>query len=159
MERLELFSDEINNCSTIAQLGEKLTTEVNFLVRLPETESKANLSSAVERAKEYILVQYHNPISVNDIAESVGLSDSGLMSKFKKETGQTVNQYLVQVRINKAKKLLRFKSVTETAFEVGFNNSNYFGTVFKKQTGQTPGQFQQSENMNKMIFRLLFHFV
>ncbi|WP_143873175.1 helix-turn-helix domain-containing protein [Catenovulum sediminis] len=56
----------------------------------------------------------------------------------------SINQYLIDVRINKSKDLLITMSVTETAFEVGFNNSAYFSTVFKKQTGKTPKEYQQS---------------
>lgn len=65
------------------------------------------------------------------------------MRRFKQETGQTVNQHLTQVRIENAKRLLASISVTETAFEVGFNDSNYFSTVFKKQTGHTPNGFKK----------------
>ncbi|MER2490742.1 helix-turn-helix domain-containing protein [Catenovulum sediminis] len=45
----------------------------------------------------------------------------------------SINQYLIDVRINKSKDLLITMSVTETAFEVGFNNSAYFSIVFKNK--------------------------
>jgi AraC-like DNA-binding protein len=45
--------------------------------------------------------------------------------------------------MERAKELLAEKTVTETAFEVGYNNSSYFGSVFKKQFGMTPLQFKK----------------
>jgi len=64
---------------------------------------------------------------------------------FKKETGENVSTYLNQVRIEKAKELLRDETVKtyEVAYQVGFNDPNYFYVLFKKYTGCTPGEYRQ----------------
>ena len=80
------------------------------------------------------------------LVSHLNVSRSFLMSAFKQSEGMTVNQYLTQLRIERAKLLLATKSVTETAFEVGYNNSNYFSTVFKKATDTTPTQYQERIN-------------
>ncbi|MCU4676262.1 AraC family transcriptional regulator [Catenovulum sp. 2E275] len=96
----------------------------------------------VESIKTYILTNYDSDISLNNVADNVGCSRSHVTKVFKNVTSQTILQYLVDVRVHKAKTLLLTKSVTETAYEVGFNNSAYFSTVFKKQTGLTPKEYQ-----------------
>lgn len=105
--------------------------------------SEINTNSVVEQARSFIAQNYHEDISVKSIAAHLSVSGSYLMSLFKKSTGKTLNQHLVEIRMEQAKLLLLSQSVTETAFAVGFNTSNYFATVFKKQTGQTPKQYQQ----------------
>ncbi|MDU0353719.1 AraC family transcriptional regulator [Paraglaciecola aquimarina] len=98
----------------------------------------------IERIKQYLCEHYQEDIDIEQLATTFNISRSYLMREFKKETQQTVNQFLTARRIEMAKELLKTHSVTDTAFAVGFNNSNYFSTVFKKTTGSTPIQFQQS---------------
>ncbi|WP_374761402.1 helix-turn-helix domain-containing protein [Pseudoalteromonas sp. MM1] len=70
---------------------------------------------------------------------------------FKQLTASTINQYLADVRINQAKLLLLTKTVTETAYAVGFNNSAYFSTVFKKHTQLSPKEYQQQGQLKSSI--------
>lgn len=71
------------------------------------------------------------------------------MREFKKKTGQTLNQYQTVLRIENAKQLLATKSVTETAYKVGYSNPNYFSTVFKRHIGLSPVAFQESIKNDK----------
>ncbi|NRA43031.1 MAG: helix-turn-helix transcriptional regulator, partial [Pseudomonadales bacterium] len=96
----------------------------------------------IVRVQKYLTEHYQNDIDVDQLAEQFKVSRSYLMREFKQATSQTINQFLTAHRIDIAKKLLMDHSVTETAFAVGFNNSNYFSTVFKKMTGKTPREFQ-----------------
>ena len=59
----------------------------------------------------------------------------------------TPNDFLLRVRVEKARELManRGKTVTEVAFAVGFSSSQYFSTVFRRYTGQTPGEYRQSQ--------------
>lgn len=98
----------------------------------------------IEKVKKYLTEHYQEHIDMDQLTSKFNVSRSYLMREFKKATTITVNQYLTNRRIEVAKDLLTEHSVTDTAFAVGFNNSNYFSTVFKKSTGQTPGMFQQS---------------
>lgn len=101
-------------------------------------------SAIAEKTLQYISENYHNTIDVASIAEQFDVSQSYLMRVFKKATGQTLNQNLVATRIEHAKRLLLEDSVTNTAFSVGFNSSNYFSTAFKKATGISPAQYQNT---------------
>ena len=85
-------------------------------------------------------------LSIQDIADSVHLTPSHICHIFKKETGQTVNQYMTSLRIEKAKLLLRrpdirLASVTE---QIGYTDTNYFTRQFKKQVGITPSEYRDA---------------
>lgn len=129
--------DNSANVDEVLSIATKETRELGELIRQQPM-------SVVTKAKSYIEINYAQVVDIKAISKHCGSSQSYLMRYFKEETGQTINQYLTSLRIDIAKRLLAQKSITETAFEVGFNNSNYFSTVFKKVTGITPGQFQET---------------
>ena len=91
--------------------------------------------------KDYISQMYMNEtLSVKDISDHVFLSTSYVCTFFKNETGQTLNQYLTEFRMEKAKQLLsdpRYK-IADISSQVGYSDGNYFGKSFKKYTGFSP---------------------
>ncbi|WP_246072590.1 helix-turn-helix domain-containing protein [Catenovulum sediminis] len=133
--------DESQNIHDVSQLVAKEAAQFSNLIA--DMPIKRNLAQ-IEQAKDYMLHHCQDNLDIDTIAKQVGLSKGHLMRIFKEHVGQTVNQYLAQIRIEKSKHLLKQLSVTETAFAAGFNNSNYFNTVFKKQVGCTPGQYKST---------------
>ena len=99
----------------------------------------------INKAIEFIHANYSKAISLKDIANHVYMTPTYFSYIFKKETGENVSTYLNQVRIEKAKELLRDETVKtyEVAYQVGFNDPNYFYVLFKKYTGCTPGEYRQ----------------
>ena len=83
-------------------------------------------------------------LSIKVISEHVFLSTSYLCTLFKNETGQTLNQYLTDFRIEKAKKLLRDPRyrITDISAQVGYSDGNYFGKIFKKSAGMSPSEYR-----------------
>lgn len=145
IKRLEEKGKLLETMASFEHIDQIIQQEASFLVKLSGKAAESPAETAlVDKTKTYILSHYHRDISLNDIADELGTSRSHLTKTFKNVTAQTINQYLIDVRINKSKGLLLTLSVTETAFEVGFNNSAYFSTVFKKQVGKTPKEYQQS---------------
>jgi len=63
---------------------------------------------------------------------------------FKKETGDTINNYLTEYRLTKAKKYLRETLLTasEISLKVGYRDSSYFGRIFRKRVGMTPNDYR-----------------
>jgi two-component system response regulator YesN len=78
------------------------------------------------------------------VASEVSLSASHFSVVFSQEAGQTFKEYLTEIRINKAKELLRMTSLrsADIAFQVGYNDPHYFSSVFKKNTGLSPIEFR-----------------
>ena len=127
--------DDVNDAEQLRTMARKQVVSLSQIIsEIP--------NQRIVRVQKYLTEHYQNDIDVDQLAEQFKVSRSYLMREFKKSTSQTINQFLTAHRIDIAKKLLMDHSVTETAFAVGFNNSNYFSTVFKKMTGKTPGQFQ-----------------
>lgn len=95
---------------------------------------------AVQKAMAYIHTHFAEPISRNDIAAHVGLSERHLTRCFHQEIGITPITYLNRYRVRQAKLLLdkREKCITEIALEVGFSNSGYFSRVFQQEVGVSP---------------------
>ncbi|HBE76717.1 MAG TPA: hypothetical protein DDW65_02885 [Firmicutes bacterium] len=93
---------------------------------------------------QFIAENYARTISVQDIAEYVHLTPNYLSSIFKAEMGVKLVDYLTEVRIERAKKLLNTTTarIYEIAEAVGFPNDSYFGTVFKRHVGVTPAEFR-----------------
>lgn len=83
--------------------------------------------------------------SVEELAHCIGLSRSMLHRKIKKTTGKSVGDYITKYRITKAKELIETSEATisEIAYNVGFNDPSYFSKVFKKHFRFTPGEIRK----------------
>ncbi|CAH0120200.1 putative response regulatory protein [Paenibacillus sp. CECT 9249] len=95
---------------------------------------------AAEFMLRYVHEHYGEDITVEELAEQLHISTNYLRSIFRKVTGETFNQYVTRVRIEKAKDLLMEGKyyIYEIAELVGYKNVTYFSTLFKKYTGVTP---------------------
>ncbi len=100
-------------------------------------------SKYVRLAREYIERHFAREITLESLAEAVGISKFYLSSLIKKETGQGVTGLINRVRIEESKKLLAdpAMSLRTLSARVGFQNANYFSKVFKQHTGMTPREF------------------
>ena len=80
----------------------------------------------------------------DDLAREAGISRSLFQRRFRKETGMTIRDFLIEVRLAKAKALLQNSnlSLAEISEIVGFNRQSYLGYIFKKQLGITPGSLR-----------------
>lgn len=83
--------------------------------------------------------------SIEDLASAVGLRPSYFREEFKNETGFSPVEFLTRLRVREARRLLAESDapITEIAFRLGFNSSQYFATTFRKQTGMTPRDFRR----------------
>ncbi|MGH8631238.1 MAG: AraC family transcriptional regulator [Burkholderiales bacterium] len=98
-------------------------------------------------ASEFIHDNYSRDISLADIAQAAHLSPFHLARRFKKSTGMTPHQYLVEVRVNSARSLLSAgagsRSLADVAAAVGFSDQSHLTRHFKRLLGLTPKQLKQ----------------
>lgn len=102
-------------------------------------------SSIISDAKLFMLDNFSNPnLMLQDVAREVNMSNSRFSTVFSQQSGQTFTEYLVYLRLNKAKELLRTTDVkaSQIASEVGYNDSHYFSYIFKKNVGITPTDYR-----------------
>jgi AraC-like DNA-binding protein len=99
----------------------------------------------------FLQKNYFMDIKLEDLGRLVNLHPRYLCTLFSKVTGQTITEYVRGLRIEKAKRLLLYTShsITDIAFEVGFNNSQYFSRVFGKAEGMDPRTFRRIRGMSK----------
>ncbi|MDF2613110.1 MAG: response regulator [Clostridia bacterium] len=99
----------------------------------------------IMKAKQYINKNYKDNPSLEDVSHYVSLSPSYFSRLFCKETGETFISYITNVRIDKAKELLRNTQykVYEIAEMIGYENTHYFSRIFKKVTGQSPYDYRE----------------
>jgi YesN/AraC family two-component response regulator len=94
----------------------------------------------------YLKNHYHiQNLDINQIADYVSMSTSRLRTVFKEEVGQTLGQYLTDLRMNRAKHLLletNWKS-DQIAEEVGYLDGKYFRKMFKQKYGITPREYRE----------------
>lgn len=99
----------------------------------------------IDYVVEYINDNYSEQITLEDIAGKIALSKSHFSRVFKRETGYTMQNYIVKVRIDRAKMLLMRSNtkITEIAHECGFSSSAHFTSAFVKHVGVQPSVFRK----------------
>ena len=112
------------------------------------TSQDAKKMRQLKPAIEFMQYNYEHPLTLPDIAKAVHLSVSRLAHLFREQMGVTIVDYLTNIRITHAKRMLLTtdNNCTRICYEVGYNNQSYFTRVFKQTTGLTPRQFR---NQNK----------
>lgn len=102
----------------------------------------------IEQVKKYIQEYYMNDISISQIADHYELTANYLSTVFHRKTGSKFIDYLTQVRMEAAKKLLiqnMSASVADIALMVGYNSARHFSTLFQKTTGETPTTYRKAK--------------
>lgn len=143
----ELNSIEMtmSNIKTIDQLQEQAYKILSSALAYRDSQPNGQYKNLIRRAKEYLEQHYTNPeLSLTDMAAQANLSASHFSVVFSQEAHQTFKEYLTEIRINKAKELLRMTSLrsADIAYQVGYNDPHYFSSVFKKNTGLSPIEFR-----------------
>ena len=100
-------------------------------IKLSDIKCSTNI---IDDVIKYTNRHYQENITLNQICTIFSKSRSFISHTFKKETGQSFREYLISVRLRAAKSLLLYSnlSISEIAYSVGFNDSNYFSNTFKK---------------------------
>lgn len=95
-------------------------------------------------AKRMLEASYAEPVSIAELSQRCGMSESGFRRAFKAVYGESPISYLLKLRIEKAKELLILDlSLDEIARQTGFTDANYLVRYFKKLTGMTPGKYRR----------------
>jgi len=109
----------------------------------PSPDGKALLR--VGEAISHLERNIHNEVNLDELASIAHMSSRSFLRVFRSATGTSPLAWMLGQRINRACMMLRHtdKPVTEIAFDVGFNDSNYFTRQFKKATGFSPREYRK----------------
>ena len=127
---------------TLAGLHEMLHSlqEVYFDTQEPEEQ---DLST---RVNLYLAGHWSDPgLTVQDMAQELGFTNTYLCAAYKKSSGLTINQYITRLRVEHARELLSStpKKLYEVGKAVGYTDGKYFTKVFTRETGLTPKQYRE----------------
>jgi two-component system, response regulator YesN len=143
------FISEFSSLETIEDINNIF---IKFLDEMEDNnDEKMNRkhNKLIEDVTKIINEEYWDlNLSLESISDKVKVSSSHLRRIFKRITNQSLSDYLNEIRMNKAKLLLRNTSISvnEIAEKTGFLNSSYFFTAFKKINGITPNTYRQNGN-------------
>ncbi|MDP6795135.1 MAG: helix-turn-helix domain-containing protein [Verrucomicrobiota bacterium] len=134
--QLSLAELRIDICTAISRAACQLSAEDDY-------DSQFIVNAAID----YMRAHLHEPFFVGKLIDHIGYGRSRFYELFRTNTGMTPNDYLRRLRLEVARGLLEntARPVTQIAFEVGFNSSQYFSTVFQQYTGLTPSGFRSRE--------------
>ena len=106
-----------------------------------------NYSPRIRKIVEYMLQNFEKDISLNSLAELFNIHKTHLARIFKEETGVSIHEVILDLRIEKAKQLLYNSEmkISEIIEQIGFNSPQNFYMLFKKNTGLSPSEFRSKE--------------
>lgn len=150
---LKPYSDEeflysINKVMEKVKDRKQVSAPMEELVEEGADFYNTNNMEIVETAKKYIQKNYTKEISLEEIANHVSVSSFYLSRVFSKKEGMTYKDYLIKLRMEKAKQLLGEgkKAIKEISIEVGYADQNYFSRAFKKYYDKSPLEFSSKRN-------------
>ncbi|CAG0975394.1 putative response regulatory protein [Anaerolineae bacterium] len=130
---------------TIEQIKIQVQEIIFGALAFRDSQTTNQYVGMIQQAKEYIALHFLDPdLSLNQVAAQVNLSPCHFSAVFSQETGTTFKEFLTEIRIKKAKELLRtttYKS-SEISDHIGYNDPHYFSFVFRKSTGFSPKEFR-----------------
>ncbi len=121
-----------------------LSNLIISLLRLTSGENSQSVSMLIQRATAYINTHFRDEVSLSRLAAYLSVSANYLGTLFKKHLGTSFNDYLNNVRLKYACRLLASSdlSVKETAYASGFGSTEYFSYVFKKKINVSPTNYR-----------------
>lgn len=152
-EIYQLIDIYIQECEKLNSIEEIMNLQYNMLIDMTERVAlhrlPDNLSNDILKCVQYIEQHYSENITIDDLVKHTNISRSYLSTLFKREIGQSIINYITQLRINYAKTYLRFssKSISEISEFLNFSNQSYFQNVFKKYTGVTPLSYRKQHRL------------
>jgi len=130
-------------------IADVIRTEIEICLAEGHTLDKQKPGSFYrEITHRFIEGNYREDVQLRDLARTLRMSPNYLSSRIRQECGRTFRQLLTVKRLAVACSCLEFepdRSISEIAFLVGYNDSNYFSTVFHKQLGVSPSGYRQGE--------------
>jgi two-component system response regulator YesN len=130
--------------STIYEIEEHIIEKLEKLFQSLEIKNK-NIDP-ISNILRYVHENYNDlELSLPKISKNTYLSPTYICKIFKDQTGTTINRYISEYRLEKAKDLLKDQNITinDISAKVGYSDGNYFTKTFKKETGLTPSEYRK----------------
>lgn len=136
----------LDNINTYNELKIYTNHIIKDVIEFIKNEREKRSKIRIEIAKKYIAEHYTENIALNDVADHVELNASYFSNLFKTEVGTNFSDYLLDVRMQEARKLLRNPTIKvyEIGCLVGYEDAVSFGRAFKKKVGLSPKEYRNT---------------
>ncbi len=136
--------DAATNIDQIEELHDAAC--LDYVKRMQQRKNGQVCSKPITLCLNYIYAHMHEKISTSDLADEVHLHPSYLSRLFREQMGCTLHEYILEQKIQSAKRMLQFsdRSYAEIANMLAFSSQSHFIQVFSKKVGVTPKQFRES---------------
>ena len=150
----DIFTSPVDEMKSILDAGDLNLMLDNFRIfynraaEYAENQQHSKYAKTIHNAVKYIEDNLsHSDLNVNDVAKHVYLSSGYFSLIFKNQTGETFSDYLIRLRIEKAKELIQKTNLKffEISYMIGYENVSHFNVIFKKYTGLTPSQYRRNK--------------
>lgn len=136
---------KMDKCQTIAEIADLHDVMcIDICKQMNVLRNSQILSKPIVLCIDYIYSHIHNRITVSELSNHLNLSESYLSKLFHKEMGLPISQYILNLKIEKAKNLLQYSEYTiiDIANYLSFSSQSHFIQVFQKFTGLTPHKYR-----------------
>jgi two-component system response regulator YesN len=139
------FARKIELCQSIDDLENWILELGETGLRILNSMGTKSVSSPIQKVLEYIEENYNSELTLSNLSKVIYLSPDYFSRIFKDQVGSTFSEYILKIRIEKAKELLNNLDipVSEIGRKVGYSDPNYFSRVFTRAVGMPPSRFRQ----------------
>lgn len=159
MPRLKLLNQKqgFDSVLELISILHDLSISRNMHILSDATFSNAELSynsRRIEKVFEYMNQNFDRPVTLTEVAKLSNMTEVSFSRFFKTRTGITFIDSLTEMRLGHASRMLidTTESVSEVAYNCGFNNISNFNRIFKKKKGCTPKEFRQNYSFGSRVF-------
>ncbi|AIQ11063.1 response regulator [Paenibacillus durus] len=147
--------EQLRKTETLEQVAAFMVNELEEIGKafIPKLLDNGYGGQLITKALEYITSHYTENLTLQSVADTVHLSKSYFSLLFKKQTDRTFIDYLIELRVREAKRLLTQNEsrISDVAKAAGFKDVKYFSKVFKKSTGSTPMEYRDSTKVSTIV--------
>lgn len=136
--------DKLHSFQDSGRLRQQFRIFVELCLDRINRSKSTSYRKEIEQVQRYIEERFGQDISLQDLSAEVYMNTNYLCTLFKSEVGETIHQYIIRIRMEKAKELLQQSDlkIFEISEKVGYNNTSHFSQAFKKYTGISPVDFK-----------------
>ncbi len=141
----DLYIQSCDRCTNENELsGLHRNMSMDYAKRMADLRKNKVYSKQIVLCVNYIYSHLHKKISVEELSEHTGLSQSYLSRLFRKETGESITEYIIKRKIGAAKNMLKYSdySLSEISATLAFSCQSYFTKIFKSLEGVTPKKYR-----------------
>lgn len=141
----EEFQEAFYMCVTVEDVFNRVKESFAKGIQSAEKMKELNETRPIRNVKRYIEEHYNEPVKLEDVSSMIGFHPNYFSGMFKEQTGMKFSEYLIHIRMEKAKQFLiqGEMAVAVIAEEIGYNDTKHFYKTFKKYTGLTPREFSR----------------